>query len=195
MSTVAPLDVAPARPVLAQSELSFRSIFENEYAYVRLTVQRLGIRDHDRDDVVHDVFLVVHRKLAEFDAARPLRPWLFGIAYRVALGQKRRFGYSRELLAAAESSEHVDAKPRADEELENEERRRMVHEALDHLDDEKRAVFILHELDEIAMPEIATTLGIPANTAYSRLRLARQDFRQALERVVLRAKSARGAVS
>lgn len=191
MSTASPSFVGPAEPRLP----SFRAIFENEYAYVHLTARRLGIRDDDRDDVVHDVFLVVHRKLDEFDPSRPLRPWLFGIAYRIVLGQKRRFGYRREQLATTESPEFADASPRADEQLENEERRRMVLTALNQLDDEKRAVFILHELDEIAVPEIADALGIPQNTAYSRLRLARQDFREALERVALRAKGSKGAVT
>jgi RNA polymerase sigma-70 factor, ECF subfamily len=179
-------------PQASPWDTTFRDIFESEYAYVRLSVRRLGIREPDLDDAVHDVFVVVHRKLAEFDTKRPLRPWLFGIAFRVALGEKRRFRNAREELATGEEIDYPDKRPHADEELETEERRRMVHAALGGLDDAKRAVFIMHELDETPMPEIADVLGIPTNTAYSRLRLAREDFRQGLERQLLRGKSGKG---
>ena len=183
--------------VLPQREApsSFRDMFESEYAYVRTSARRLGIRERELDDLVHDVFLAVHRKLGDFEPGRPVRPWLFGITFRVVLGQKRRFAYSREQLSQAEPVDAADDQPPADERLETEERRRMVHEALAALDDEKRAVFILHELDEIPMADLARALDVPTNTAYSRLRLARQEFRRVLERLVLRASKGRGAAS
>jgi RNA polymerase sigma-70 factor, ECF subfamily len=183
-----PRETWESPPVLPMA-ITFRDIFESEYAYVRLSARRLGIRTHDLDDAVHDVFLVVHRKLTDFDLSRPLRPWLFGIAFRVALSKKRRFGHMREELSSHESTDYVDERPPADEEFEAEERRRMVHAALDHLDDDKRGVFIMHELDGIPMSEIASALGIPVNTAYSRLRLAKGEFRRALERALLRGKT------
>jgi RNA polymerase sigma-70 factor, ECF subfamily len=182
----------PQTPIVA-SALSarlpapdFRDLFENEYAYVRTSARRLGIPERELDDVVHDVFLAVHRKLEDFDSDRPLRPWLFGITFRVVVGQKRRFGYTREQLSRAEPSDTANTELLADEQLEAEERRRMVHEALLDLDDGKRAVFIMHELEEVPIAEIAVALEIPVNTAYSRLRLARNEFGQALGRVVAR---------
>ncbi len=180
----------PSRPA------PFRDIFESEYGYVRQVAKRLGIRERELDDIVHDVFLTVHRKMDEFDAGRPLRPWLFGITFRVVVGTKRRFAYSRERLAGDAWSDPADKAMGADEQLEAHERTRLVHEALLALDLDKRAVFILHELEELPMSEIATTLGLPTNTAYSRLRLAREEFRVALGRLLSRrSRAAHGGVS
>jgi RNA polymerase sigma-70 factor, ECF subfamily len=66
--------------------------------------------------------------------------------------------------------------------LEQKQNTERVHAAIQKIPEERRAVFILAELDEVAMPEIATALGIPVNTAYSKLRLAREDFRAAITR-------------
>ena len=68
---------------------TFRDIFEREYAYVRHVARRMGIRERELDDLVADVFLTVHRKLDEFQTGFPLRPWLFGITFRVVVGTKR----------------------------------------------------------------------------------------------------------
>jgi RNA polymerase sigma-70 factor (ECF subfamily) len=171
----------------ARPPITFRSVFDEHYDYVRNSARRLGVRERDLDDVVHEVFLTVHRKFQDFDPSRPIRPWLFGITFRVALGEKRRLGYVREQLADDEPGEVTDHRPLADEALETEQRRKMVHDALLALDDDKRAVFILHELDGVPVPEVARTLEIPPNTAYSRLRLGREELRMALERMVARA--------
>lgn len=181
--------VTVAIPVeAAEDGPTFRDLFEKEFAYVRCSARRLGIREREVEDLVHEVFLAVHRKLPEFERGRPVRPWLFGITFRVVAGHKRRLGYYREQLSTQdEPDEHADEQPAADETLATEERRRMVHEALDSLDDERRAIFILHELDEVPMAELARALNIPTNTAYSRLRLARQAFKRSLRRILLSA--------
>jgi RNA polymerase sigma-70 factor (ECF subfamily) len=164
----------------------FRDLFRDEYAYIRATARRLGIRERELPDLVHDVFVAVHRRLVDFEAYRPIRPWLFGITFRVVVGHKRRMAYRCEELSADEPDERADDAPRADEQIEDAERRRMVHEALEVLDDDKRAVFVLHEIDEVPMAEIAAALEIPKNTAYSRLRLGREEVRCALIRIVAR---------
>lgn len=172
----------------------FRALFEHEYRYVRATARRLGIRERELPDLIHDVFVTVHRKLPEFEEGRPVRPWLFGITFRVVVGHKRRLEYRREELAGDDEDERADDAPRADQQLEDEERRRMVHDALEALDDDKRAVFVLHEIDEVTIPEIAVALDLPKNTAYSRLRLGREEFRRALSRIAAR-QSAKGGSS
>ena len=162
---------------------AFRTIFESEYGYVRNSVVRLGIRQADVPDVVHDVFLLVHKKLPEFDPMRPLKPWLFGITYRVALGVKRRLGYR---LERSEEDEIVKAHPSPsaspEQNLSDRECRDALGWAMNLLDDDKRAVFVLHDLDGTAMPVVADSLEIPLNTAYSRLRLAREALRANLTR-------------
>jgi len=184
----------PAQPEPRPRKPEFRELFEHEYRYVRATARRLGIRVRELPDLIHDVFVTVHRKLPEFEEGRPVRPWLFGITFRVVVGHKRRLEYRREELAGDDGDERADDAPRADQQLEDEERRRMVHEALEALDDDKRAVFVLHEIDEVTIPEIAVALDLPENTAYSRLRLGREEFRRALSRVAAR-QSTKGGVS
>jgi len=157
----------------------FPSIYRSEFSYVWKTLRRLGAPPQDLEDLVHDLFVVVHRHLSDFDPGRPLRPWLFGIAVRVVADFRRSPRSARELLG--ETAEGVDGAPSPHEHLEGTEARAVLMKALDGLDLDRRAVFVMHELDEIPMPEIARTLAIPLNTAYSRLRLARADVAQAIQ--------------
>jgi RNA polymerase sigma-70 factor (ECF subfamily) len=158
----------------------FPTIYRSEFAYVWKTLRRLGAPPQDLEDLVHDLFVVVHRHLFEFDPNRPLRPWLFGIAVRVVADFRRSPRSTREMLG--ETAEPVDQAPSPHERLEASQARAVLMNALDGLDLDRRAVFVMHELDEIPVPEIASTLEIPLNTAYSRLRLARADVAQAIQR-------------
>jgi RNA polymerase sigma-70 factor (ECF subfamily) len=163
---------APARP-------SFRAIYEEEFSYLWHTLRRLGTRAWDLEDTVHDVFVVVHRRLRDYDPARPLRPWLFGIAYRVA-SERRRRGPA-ELPAPDEELVGVpDEAPSAEAMLAAGQARRRVHGALQGLPLEQRAVMVMHDLDGCTAPEVAEALEVPLNTVYSRLRLARDKFVAAL---------------
>ena len=162
--------------------LDFRTIFELEAAYVSRTLRRLGVAPADVEDMAHEVFLAVHRQLATFDRSRPLKPWLFGFAFRVASHYRRGAGRS-DRPAPTEPPEVADPAVGADESLEREERRQLVLRALEEIEIERRAVFVMYELDGIAVPEIAATLGIVPATAHSRLRLARQDFAKAIQRL------------
>jgi RNA polymerase sigma-70 factor, ECF subfamily len=150
---------------------SFAAIYRDELPYVWKTLHRLGIPARDVEDLVHEVFLVVHRHLSRYDPARPLRPWLFGIAVRVVSTFRQASRNVREV--PSEIGEQPDPAPPSDERLAAAEARALLLEALDTLDLDRRAVFVMHDLDEVAMPEIAAALDIPLNTAYSRLRLAR----------------------
>jgi RNA polymerase sigma-70 factor (ECF subfamily) len=137
------------------------------------TLRRLGAPLPDLEDLAHDVFMVVHRHLGDYDPARPLRPWLFGIALRVVSDFRRLQRNLREV--PGERVEPVDGAPTPHERMEGTEARSLLMKALDALDLDRRAVFVMHELDEVPVPEIASALSIPLNTAYSRLRLARAD--------------------
>lgn len=159
----------------------FRGIYESEFAYVYRTLERLGARAADVEDLAHDVFVVVHRKLAEYDPARPLKPWLFGIAYRVASDDRRRARHASEV--PTETIEVADAAPAADEQIAARQARELVLAALTGLDLDQRAVFVMHDLDGCPAPEIAAALGAPVNTIYSRLRLAREKFAAAVRRL------------
>jgi RNA polymerase sigma-70 factor (ECF subfamily) len=164
----------------ARRAVEFRVIFEEHFDYIWNTLRRLGVHQRDLEDVTHDVLFAVHRRLAQYDPSRPLRPWLFAFGLREASDYRRRARHRRELLEVAEKA---DEAPLADERLAASEARALVHAALDTLDLDHRAVFILHDLDDCPVPEIAKTLQIPLNTAYSRLRVARERFRKAVTRL------------
>jgi RNA polymerase sigma-70 factor, ECF subfamily len=178
------LESEPA-PVLAsnpdsRATLDFRTIFELEIGYVMRTLRRLGVAPADLEDLAHDVFLAVHQRLNSYDPARALRPWLFGFAFRVASHYRRKAG--RE--TALDHVEHVvDAADGPDILLEKETRRKLVLAGLDAIELSRRAVFVLHELDGVTCDEISRTLEIPLGTTHSRLRLARQDFSAAMNRL------------
>jgi RNA polymerase sigma-70 factor (ECF subfamily) len=155
-------------------------LFDANASYVSAALGRLGIHSSDRDDLVVEVFVRVHRELARFDASRPLRPWLFAFAARVASEHRRLARHRREVLGDDRETASTDAAP--DRAIETAEARCLVERALDVLDDEKRAVFVLHDLDDTPVPEIARVLSIPEGTAYSRLRAARVEFTSAVRR-------------
>ena len=163
---------------------NFAQIFAREFDYVWNSLRRLGVPERDLEDLAHDVFFRIYEHLADFDTARPLKPWLFGFAFRVASDYRRRFSNRREVLGA--DSEAIDPAPNALDQLVQAEALSLAQLALDGLDIERRAVFILHEIDGCAMPEIASALSLPLNTAYSRLRLAREQFHAAVRRERLR---------
>lgn len=163
------------------STTDFRLVFETECTFVWNTLRRLGIPDRDADDAAQDVFVVVHRHLGDYDPSRPLRPWLFGICYRVALAHRRRARTTREKLD--EVSDVPDSTRGADEQLEQAQAKDLVRRALDTLDLDRRALIVMHEYEGYPVPQIAETLGVPLNTAYSRLRLAREQFVAAVRRL------------
>jgi len=173
-------------PPVTPEPPEFRDLFETEFGYVARTLRYLGIRSNDIEDVTHDVFLHVFRHLAAFDASRPLRPWLFGFAYRIARDFRALAHHQRE--SSWVQTESRDSSPVADELLVRSEALAQALQALNALDSDERAVFVAHELEELPMPEVAEALGIALNTAYSRLRRARAKFESAAQRLTAKEK-------
>ena len=172
------VDVSPrAAPVAVE----IGAIFDAHFDYVWNTLRRLGIRESDLEDLSHEVFIKVHGRLADYDATRPMRPWLFGFAYRVAADHRRLARHRLEVLGAP--VEAVDPVRPPDERIEADEDRALVDAALAELDFDRRAVLVLHDVEDVPVPAIAAELGIPVNTAYSRLRLARGDLAAAVTRL------------
>ena len=161
--------------------LDFKGLFDAHAAYVWNSLRRLGVREADLEDVLHDVFLQVHRSLNQYDPSRPIRPWLFGFAFRLASQHRRLARHRYEVRWDA--SETADGSLPADEVLSREQDRRLIAEALDGIAIERRAVFVMVEIDGTPMEEVARILEIPANTGYSRLRRAREDFAAAIKRI------------
>jgi RNA polymerase sigma-70 factor (ECF subfamily) len=155
--------------------------------FVWRTLRRLGVRDQDCDDAVQDVFLIVHRKLPELRPEAPITHWLFRLAAGIARDHRRtrRRKDPREhgLIPVTTDDQLVD--PQAHGPVEAAERTaaaRLINQLMNELDEAKREVFILADLEQMTAPEIAEVLEIPLNTVYSRLRRARGEFEDALMR-------------
>jgi RNA polymerase sigma-70 factor (ECF subfamily) len=169
--------------------IEFRTLFEDTFDHVWHTLRRLGVRERDLEDVAHEVFLVVHRNLDTYDRARPIRPWLFAFAIRAASDYRRLARHRVELRD--DTSTVVDPAPGPHEQAVTRERLDLVALALDALDFDRRTIFVLHQIDGVPVNQAALILGIPVNTAHSRLRLARADFALAVRRLQARRGGAR----
>ncbi len=151
----------------------FRELFVAHFDFVCRTLRRIGIREADVHDVAQELFVAVNRGLASFDQTRPVRPWLVGYAVRFAANY-RRLGWNK---SSELTDETAASSPRLTDRLAT---RQLVLRGLDALDFDKRTALVLHDMEGVTAPEIAAELGVPLNTVYSRVRLARVAFREAL---------------
>ncbi len=151
------------------------------FDFVWQSARRLGVNTSAIDDVVQDVFLVVHRRLPDFAGRSSIKTWLFGITLRVAQDHRRRARRKRVDESLDDVTIRDDhANPMQD--AEKAEAVRLLYSLLDELDDEKREVFVLAELEQMTAPEMADALETNVNTIYSRLRAARSAFNEAVVR-------------
>jgi RNA polymerase sigma-70 factor (ECF subfamily) len=178
----APLPREPS-PVSA-IDPRFVQAFRAEFRGVATLLRRLGVRPGDVEDVTQELFLTVHRRWADYDPARPVRPWLRAFAVRAAADYRQLARVRRE--RSDDTLDPTDEAAGADAQIEARDQRRAVMEALDALAPERRDVLVLVDLEESPVPEAAEALGVPLNTAYSRLREARKDFAAAVRRNRLR---------
>lgn len=168
-------------PVAAQVAPDFRELFETQFSYVWHALKRLGVVERDLEDLTQQVFLQVHGQLSKFDGRRPLRPWLFSFAYNAASNYRALSRHRVELSIVAPEQPCPEAP--ADEQLITRQELELAELALSRVPLDRRAVLLLHEVEGHSMPEIAESLNVPLNTAYSRLRLARQEYEQAVKRL------------
>jgi RNA polymerase sigma-70 factor (ECF subfamily) len=152
-------------------------------------LRRHGVRERDLPDACQETFLVVHRRLADFDQRSSLRTWLYGITLRVAAAHRRRAHVVREQLdGQLDEADRHDAHAHGEPPLlplESAEQRQMlslVEVALEATSPERREVFVLYELEDMTMREVSDALAIPENTAFSRLYGARDDVRAFISR-------------
>ena len=150
-------------------------IYDEHFDTVWNHLRRMGISGADRDDLAQEVFLVVHRRLDHYDRSRPMRPWLLGIAARVALHHWRS---TRRTPIAPEAPVEETAAPADDDHA----ARLLLGSLLASLDPERRTIVLLRELEGFSAPEIAELIEVPLNTVYSRLRRAREDMTALAER-------------
>lgn len=169
------LEVAESPPA---SELQdFTDVYAAYFGFVWRCLRGLGVAERQLDDAAQDVFVAVHRKLSEFRAQSSLRTWLYGIVRNVAANARRS---ERRKRWVALDVEPASAGPGPQEHAQDREAAQFVASFVAQLDDKKRDVFVLALIEQMPVPELAETLAIPLNTAYTRLRSVRQEFSRAL---------------
>ena len=162
---------------------SFKELYREYLDFVWSTARRFGTAPSEMDDVIQEVFVVIHSRLHTLQKPESLRSWIYSVVRRVASSHRRTVRSN----APAHPNDPVfqQALSREPTPLEQTERSnavRLLMSLLDTLDEEKRELFALVEIEELSVPEAAEILDVPVNTAYSRLRSARQAFELALAR-------------
>jgi len=170
------------RVVRSRAAPRLEEIYDASCDFVWRSARRMGVAEASVDDVVQEVFLVAHRRLADFEGRSSVKTWLFGILLRVVSDHRRTIRRKGGLAQLPEGLAAEPGESCPEEQANKRERLRLLHELLSQLDDDKRAVFVLAELEQMTAPEIAEALGVKMNTVYSRLRAARKSFEAALGR-------------
>jgi len=184
VSEAAAREPAPRTPGTAEEERArFNEFYASHAQFVARSLRRLAIRDELLDDALQDVFLIVYRKLPELDADQHAKTWVFRITMNVAANLRRQTQRWHKKLGGGTSA-LPEGSTAADVQLTrvlHDEQRALLYKVLDSLDEDKRMVFVLHELEQLGVPEVAEALGLNLNTAYSRLRAARAAFERGVE--------------
>jgi RNA polymerase sigma-70 factor (ECF subfamily) len=189
-ASASPAPTDPGKASTAKDLPSFATIYKLYFDLVWTSARRLGVSQQAADDVVQEVFVIIHSRLHTVQQPDSLRSWIYGVVRRTVSGYHRSrkakdattidVGFFEESLESSQLTPFEHTQQSAQLQL--------LAKLLRDLDDAKREVFVLAELEEMTAPEISESLDIPLNTVYSRLRAARQLFEQALARHSLRDK-------
>jgi RNA polymerase sigma-70 factor (ECF subfamily) len=163
---------------------TLREIIQEHGAQAWRTLRCCGVPSADLPDVCQEVFLIVHRKIAEFEGRSSLRTWVYGICVKVAADHRRRARFRHERIVAEPPELPVFATQSDD--IDDARTVERLFTILDGLDQAKRDVFVLYEIEQRSMSEIAEALGCPLRTAYSRLKAARDQIMRAWRRDEIR---------
>jgi RNA polymerase sigma-70 factor (ECF subfamily) len=173
------LHVQPPAPMTRQDPVL--EAYRQEITYVFHALRWLGAPRQEIEDLAQEVFIALRRAWPHYDTSRPLRPYLFGVAFRVVSMQRRK----RKREVAFAQLEIHDAGPRPDDVVQARQARAVVMRALEKIPLPRRAVLVMHDLDDVPMGQVASALSIPLFTAYSRLRKARQELEAAMRRITM----------
>jgi RNA polymerase sigma-70 factor, ECF subfamily len=174
------LRLAHSAPVLAAGDSGCLEAFDRELEYIFETLQRLGAIPREVEDLAQEIFVVLHRNWPKLDTSRPLRPYLFGVAFRVVCANRRR--RVREIPYPSLDAQDGGASP--ERTLQSKESVALLMAALQRVPLPRRAVLVMHELDGIPIAEIAERLSITRFGAYARLRKAHRELAAAVQRLL-----------
>jgi RNA polymerase sigma-70 factor (ECF subfamily) len=160
---------------------SFEQVFAEEVAHVGRTLRYLGVQEPSLEDACQEVFVIVHRRIGQL-RDHSARAWVRQVCVHVASNHRRSLRRRRE-DAVADPPE-VAVPPPQDAEIERREARARLLAVLDGLPEEQRSVFVLYEIEQLSMQEIAAAVGCALQTAYSRLHAARAKVQKAMKGTV-----------
>lgn len=158
---------------------TFHEVYEAQAAFVWRTLRRLGVPPADVEDAAQEAFIVIHRKLSGFEGRASLKTWCFGVCLRVASDWRKKAHLRRE-TGIEEAPERTSSGETALRGIAMRQARTRLDALLDGLDEDKRAVFVLFELEQLPMQEVAEAVGVPLQTAYARLYAARRAIEAAV---------------
>ena len=166
----------------------FRELFDLYFDYVCRSLRRLGVSERDLDDLAQEVFVRVYERLSDFNPSDDPRAWLFSFATRIAANYRRLSRHKRELLRTDEVGDSASPRSNPEQDVLRKQSLELILQALESIPFERRTVFIMHDIDQVSGPTIAKSMMIPVNTVYSRLRIARSEFKDAVSRIQKRTK-------
>lgn len=176
--------VSETRSVAIGRDRAFRALYDEHAAFVWRNLRRLGVSDADVEDKVQEVFVVAHRRWSDFvDRGHGPRAWLFQIALRVASDARRHRRRHPVDPDGGIAQDRASIEPPQAKEVARKQALGLLDRALSTIDLGRRAVLVLHEIEQMTAPEIAKTLDLPLNTVYSRLRVARLELEQEIVRL------------
>lgn len=173
---------AAAPPNRNREVHEFAEVYKTYFGFVWSCTRRFGIAESEVEDVVQEIFVVIHARLATLERSEALRSWIYGIVRRTA-STYHRAKRVRTSHAEALRTESDFAYPQIPSPLdlaEQSDQVRLLWSLVERLDPLKREAFVMAELDDMTAPEIAAAINVPLNTVYSRIRVARQELEQAL---------------
>jgi RNA polymerase sigma-70 factor, ECF subfamily len=174
----------------APQSIAFDRLYETYFPFVWRMLRRLGVQETNLCDAAQDVFVVVSRRQSDLRSHAATRSFIYGTIVRVAHEHRRT--QKRVAPVSLDTQELPDmARRSAHQDLELAQDVQLLDALLSELDEDRRQVFVLVELEQLTVPEIAALTGWNSNTIYSRLRAARAAFEGALSRH--RAKTRRSA--
>lgn len=164
--------------------LNFAEIYRGYFDFVWSSTRRLGVALESLDDVVQEIFIVIHARLHTLERSDALRSWIYGIVRRtVSTYHRTRRAKEEPPVTGMAEDEIYPSRPLTPSELaEQSDQVKLLWALLGELDAPKREVFILSEIEQMTVPEIAEAIEVPVNTVYSRLRASKIAFEEALSR-------------
>lgn len=169
----------------SDGQLTFERVYDEFFDFVYRNARRLGVPPSAADDVVQEVFVVLHRRLSEYDGRATLQSWVYGILANTVRDYRRSFRRKQAPLVAAEHDEQLgpaSSRGSPERRAQLSQDLALLNELLEALPEDQRELIVLADLEQLSVPEICGCIGGNHNTVYSRLRVARDNLKAKLAR-------------